>query len=91
MLTAKQVQNAKKGRHLDAKGLYLEVSPTGSKRWLLRYSRAGGRGVTEGCAGKRRVRQPCSGSREGFRLPQIAGVGACPHRSPPHVIWSSRE
>jgi integrase len=51
MLTAKQVQNAKRGRHLDAKGLYLEVSPTGSKRWLLRYSRRGGRGVTEAALG----------------------------------------
>jgi integrase len=51
MLTAKQVQSAKSGRHLDAKGLYLEVSPTGSKRWLLRYSRPGGRGVTESALG----------------------------------------
>ena len=51
MLTAKQVQNAKRGRHLDAKGLYLEVSPTGSKRWLLRYSRPSGRGVTESALG----------------------------------------
>jgi integrase len=51
MLTAKHVQNAKSGRHLDAKGLYLEVSPTGSKRWLLRYSRRGGRGVTEAALG----------------------------------------
>lgn len=51
MLTAKQVQNAKRGRHLDAKGLYLEVSPSGSKRWLLRYSRPSGRGVTEAALG----------------------------------------
>jgi integrase len=51
MLTTKHVQNAKSGRHLDGKGLYLEVSPTGSKRWLLRYSRPGGRGVTEAALG----------------------------------------
>jgi integrase len=51
MLTAKQVQSAKSGRHLDAKGLYLEVSPTGSKRWLIRFSRPGGRGVTEAALG----------------------------------------
>jgi integrase len=51
MLTAKQVSAAKCGRHLDAKGLYLEVSPTGSKRWVLRFSRPGGRGVTESSLG----------------------------------------
>jgi hypothetical protein len=50
-LTAKQVENTKPrqsnsgspatARVLDANGLYLEVSPTGSKRWVLRYSRNG--------------------------------------------------
>jgi integrase len=39
MLTARQVATAKEGRYLDQKGLYLEVSPTGKKRWVLRYSR----------------------------------------------------
>lgn len=39
MLTAKQVQNAKPGRHLDGSGLYLNVSPSGKKTWILRYSR----------------------------------------------------
>ena len=38
MLTTKFVATAKAGRHLDAQGLYLEVSPTGKKRWLLRSS-----------------------------------------------------
>jgi integrase len=39
MLTARFVATAKKGRWLDASGLYLEVSPTGKRRWVLRYSK----------------------------------------------------
>jgi hypothetical protein len=39
MLTARFVATAKKGRHLDSSGLYLEVSPTGKRRWVLRYSK----------------------------------------------------
>jgi integrase len=35
-LTAFQVKHAKKGRHGDGKGLYLLVSPTGAKSWMLR-------------------------------------------------------
>lgn len=35
-LTAKHVLNAKPGRHRDDKGLYLLVSPTGAKSWVLR-------------------------------------------------------
>ncbi len=33
-LTAKFVATAKPGRHLDADGLYLNVSPTGRKTWV---------------------------------------------------------
>ena len=48
MLTARFVVSAKPGRHLDSKGLYLEVSPSGTgRRWVLRYSRPNGAGVTE--------------------------------------------
>ncbi|MBN92061.1 MAG: integrase, partial [Erythrobacteraceae bacterium] len=35
-LTIKQVENAKPGRHGDGEGLYLPVSPTGAKSWVLR-------------------------------------------------------
>lgn len=35
-LTAKSVQHAKAGRHADGEGLYLLVSPTGAKSWVLR-------------------------------------------------------
>lgn len=35
-LTALQIKNAKPGRYADGNGLYLLVSPTGSKSWVLR-------------------------------------------------------
>lgn len=35
-LTALQTRNAKPGRHADGNGLYLLVSPAGSKSWVLR-------------------------------------------------------
>lgn len=35
-LTALQVKNAREGRHLDGKGLYLLVKPTGARSWVLR-------------------------------------------------------
>lgn len=35
-LTAVGVRKAKVGRHADGNGLYLEVDPTGARRWLLR-------------------------------------------------------
>lgn len=42
-LTAKQVQNAKAGRHSDGRGLYLLVKPTGGKSWVLRVQHKGNR------------------------------------------------
>lgn len=42
-LTAKQVQNAKPGRHSDGRGLYMLVQPTGSKSWVLRVQHKGKR------------------------------------------------
>lgn len=42
-LTAKQVEHAKPGKHGDGQGLYLEVSPTGGKKWTLRIQRGGRR------------------------------------------------
>jgi integrase len=41
-LTAKRVDHLHKpGRHPDGDGLYLQVTPTGVKSWILRYERAG--------------------------------------------------
>jgi integrase len=40
-LTAKQVENAKRGRYGDGGGLWLQVSASGSRSWLLRYQRHG--------------------------------------------------
>jgi hypothetical protein len=47
MLTDAHCRNAvcppekKRARFTDAAGLYLEVSPTGSKRWFMKYTVAG--------------------------------------------------
>jgi 5-methylcytosine-specific restriction endonuclease McrA len=51
MLTLDYIATASPGRHLDSNGLYLEVSPTGKKRWVLRYSRPDRSGVTERALG----------------------------------------
>ncbi|MFO1100197.1 MAG: Arm DNA-binding domain-containing protein [Xanthobacteraceae bacterium] len=41
-LTAKKIEKLKKpGRYHDGHGLLLQVSPSGSKSWLLRYQRDG--------------------------------------------------
>jgi integrase len=37
LLTVRKVQTAKPGRHLDADGLYLEVTRKGTRRFLYRY------------------------------------------------------
>ncbi len=42
-LTAKNVERAKPGRHADGQGLYLLVSKTGSKSWVLRVQVRGRR------------------------------------------------
>lgn len=40
-LTALRVKNAKRGRHGDGRGLYLEVKPSGSRSWVLRIQHRG--------------------------------------------------
>lgn len=42
-LTALAVKNAKPGRHGDGAGLYLLVSPTGAKSWMIRIQQNGTR------------------------------------------------
>ncbi|NOD87406.1 MULTISPECIES: site-specific integrase [unclassified Ruegeria] len=37
-LTARQVQHAKPGKHSDGGGLWLVVSPTGTRKWVLRHT-----------------------------------------------------
>jgi hypothetical protein len=42
LLTLKKIAKVSKpGRHLDAHNLYLQVGPSGTKSWLLRYARDG--------------------------------------------------
>ena len=50
-LTARQVATSKPARIGDGDGLWLETSPTSKRRWLIRYSRPGGAGVTETAIG----------------------------------------
>jgi integrase len=50
-LTARQVATSKPGRIGDGEGLWLETSPTLKRRWLIRYSRPSGLGVTESALG----------------------------------------
>lgn len=40
-LTARKVQTAKPGKYSDGGNLYLIVSPTGARKWVLRYMRRG--------------------------------------------------
>jgi integrase len=42
-LTERGVQTAKPGRHSDGDGLHLVVSPSGRKKWVLRYQNKGKR------------------------------------------------
>ena len=37
-LTARSVATAKPGRHCDGRGLYLAVSDSGAKKWVLRFT-----------------------------------------------------
>jgi len=42
-LTARKVETARPGKHEDGNGLRLLVSPSGARRWIYRYMRAGKR------------------------------------------------
>lgn len=42
-LTARNVETAKPGKHEDGHGLRLVVSPSGARKWVLRFMRAGKR------------------------------------------------
>ena len=43
LLTVKEIEHAKPGRHADGGGLYLLVKPSGSKSWVLRVQHNGRR------------------------------------------------
>ncbi|HEY6994391.1 MAG TPA: integrase arm-type DNA-binding domain-containing protein, partial [Xanthobacteraceae bacterium] len=40
-LTKRDIETAPPGRHSDGGGLYLQVTPSGTRSWLLRYKRQG--------------------------------------------------
>lgn len=54
-LTALQVKRAKPGRHGDGDGLYLVVSDTGAKKWVLRVVQLGGKRRDAGLGSLRNV------------------------------------
>ena len=42
-LTVRQVQTLGPGSYADGEGLYLQVSPSGARSWILRYQLRGAR------------------------------------------------
>jgi hypothetical protein len=46
-LTARKVATAKPGRHSDGAGLYLNVTPSGSRQWVFRFTSPATKRVTE--------------------------------------------
>jgi integrase len=60
-LTARKVETAKSGKYSDGGNLYLIVSPTGSRKWVLRYTWRG-RGKEMGLGSAKNV--PLADARE---------------------------
>ncbi|MGC2787522.1 MAG: tyrosine-type recombinase/integrase [Roseiarcus sp.] len=88
MLTARFISSAKPGRHLDSqvKGLYLEVSPGGKgKRFVLRYSRPNGAGVTETSIGDASLISLSEARTRAFEFRRSLELG---HVSPKRVTFS---
>lgn len=62
-LTARKVQTAKPGKYSEGGALYLVVSPTGSRKWVLRFI---WRGKAKEIGSRQRHRRgPCRCPREG--------------------------
>lgn len=85
-LTAKQVANAKPGRHGDGDGLWLSVSPTGKKRWIWRYSRPNGAGVSERAIGDASLISLAEARTRVFEERRSLALG---HVSPKRVTFSA--
>jgi integrase len=76
-LTARQVQTAKgPGRLIDGDGLTLEISATGRKRWLLRFS-SGGR-VSEKAIGSAEFISLAEARDKAFELRKNLALGIAP-------------
>ena len=67
-------------RIFDGGGLYLEISPAGSRWWRLKYRFDG---KEKRGAGHLSGYQPCERARQARRSPQAAGGRRRPWRTPP--------
>jgi hypothetical protein len=76
MLTTRFVATARPGRYLDQKGLYLEVSPTGKKRWVLRHSRD--KRVTEASLGSAEFISLAEAREKAFEFRKALATGIIP-------------
>jgi integrase len=88
MLTARFISTAKPGRHLDSqvKGLYLEVSPLSKgRRYVLRYSRPNGAGVTETSIGDASLISLSEARTQALEFRRSLKLG---HVSPKRVTFS---
>ena len=79
-LTARQVATSKPGRIGDGDGLWLETSPTSKRRWLIRYSRPGGAGVTETAIGSATYMSLAEAREAAFEFKRNLAKGILPVR-----------
>jgi integrase len=78
-LTARQVQTAKgPGRLIDGDGLTLEISATGRKRWLLRFSSSGR--VTEKALGSAEFISLAEARDKAFEFRKNLALGIAPSK-----------
>jgi len=78
-LTARQVQTAKgPGRLIDGDGLTLEISATGRKRWLLRFSQSGR--VTEKALGSAEFISLADARDKAFEFRKNLALGIAPSK-----------
>jgi integrase len=79
-LTARQVASSKPGRIGDGEGLWLETSPTSKRRWLIRYSRPSGQGVTETAIGSATYMSLAEAREAAFEFKRNLAKGILPVR-----------
>jgi Arm DNA-binding domain len=79
-LTARQVATSKPGRIGDGEGLWLETSATGKRRWIIRWSRSGGLGVTEKSLGSTTYMSLAEARTAAFEFKRNLAKGILPVR-----------
>ena len=86
-LTARQVATSKPGRIGDGEGLWLETSPTSKRRWLIRYSRPSGQGVTETAIGSATYMSLVEAREAAFEFKRNLAKESCPSQGD---VWRCR-